>query len=224
MPHTLKNWTISAGRRKGTLIHKDGRHIDFGHKLEFHRCTTRIDLRYMSHGMDDTEEKALAGFIAAADSIYKQLARPAHNAIVHCEHGNSRTAFALIVFLARHEGFDYKEAATFVAAGQEERADIKFSLERQVNNKSYNEWLGKNQAQLKDLENMPQFEASNVSHEIVKNKNQVVYFVQSNKSQRRVEVEDEETQRKEEPQLKRRKSLTAAEKLASARCPVCNPR
>lgn len=223
MPTTKKNWTISAGYRKGTLIHEDGRHIDFGHHLAFDKGNTRIDLRYLSHGMDDTAEKALAGFIAAADSIQKQLARTGRHAIVYCANGNSRTAFALIAFLVRHEGFEYEDAAKFVAAGQSEREDITFSLTKQVNNNSYYRWLKDGQEQLKDLGNRSRFEASNVSHEIVKNKNKVIYFIQGNKSQRRVEVEEENTLRQQEPQRKRRKVLGEAERLLAERCPVCNP-
>jgi hypothetical protein len=182
MPSTEKGWTIAGYHECGTLIHADGRRIDFGTKGKFDKVSNRVDLRFASHGENDTAAKALACFIAAADLISEDLKKGGHHATVHCDRGNSRTAFALIVFLTRHEGFSYDEAAAFVTKGQSERTDINFSLSRQVNNRSYHEWLRKEENSLKQLENRDRYRATNVSFAIVKGKNQVIHFVQANRS------------------------------------------
>ncbi|WP_236207814.1 hypothetical protein [Pseudomonas tohonis] len=137
---TEKGWTIRAGDGFGTLVHEDGRRISFGTANSYKSQANRIDMRKMSHGMFDTADKCVPCFIAAADLLHDEL-QTTRSATVHCQNGNSRTSFALIVFLARYEGFTIDEAGNFVSAGQQERTDIKFSLTKQSNNNSYWDWI-----------------------------------------------------------------------------------
>src|SRR5689334_21336323 len=55
-------------------------------------------------------------------------------------------------------------------------------LTKQVNNNSYHTWLKKHESKLKDRTSKDRYRASNVSFQVVKNRNQVIHFVQSNKS------------------------------------------
>ena len=90
--------------------------------------------------MDDSKDKAIPCFIAAADLIHRELSQ--HGKVcINCGNGNSRTAFALMTYLIRHQSFSWTEASEFVSAGQAERSDIDFKLRTEGPNGSYCEWI-----------------------------------------------------------------------------------
>lgn len=140
MPYEKSGWTISAGYRGGVIQGPGGETIYFGTHHDLSKTANRVDLRHMSHGMDDTADKCIPCFIAAADIIHSEL-QTRDSATVHCANGNSRTSFALIAYLCRYAGFTIEDAGTFLTKGQAERTDITFSLTKQVNNNSYWGWL-----------------------------------------------------------------------------------
>ncbi|WCD82967.1 dual specificity protein phosphatase family protein [Pseudomonas sp. TUM22785] len=141
MPYEKNGWTISAGYRTGEIKGPRGETIYFGSYHHLAKTANRVDLRDMSHGSDDTEDKCIPCFIAAADIMHSEL-QSGNAATVHCRNGNSRTAFALIAYFARHQGFTIKDAGAFITEGQKERTDgLVFSLEKQANNNSYWRWI-----------------------------------------------------------------------------------
>ncbi len=158
MPHQKNDWTIAAYDNYGTLTHEKRGEIIFGSRKGINRQRRggagnlqAIDLSGMEHGsVDDSPEKAIPCFLAAADLIDRVLGAPGHKVYLHCGHGNSRTAFALITFLVRHGGFSWDDATTFVTAGQHERLDINFQLNTSGPNGSYLEWLGAAERRIKD--------------------------------------------------------------------------
>lgn len=158
MPHQQHDWTIAAGDNCGTLSHDQKGTIIFGSRKGINRQRRgpagnlqAIDLSDMAHGVDDSADQAVPCFIAAADLIDRVLGTPGHKVYLHCGHGNSRTAFAMMTYLARHGGgFTWEEATAFVTAGQRERHDIKFKLDTHGPNGSYLQWLGDAKARITD--------------------------------------------------------------------------
>lgn len=149
MSHRKHDWTIEGGDNYGTLDHTTKGTIIFGSRKGINRQRKggagnlqAIDLSDMAHGVDDSSDQAIPSFIAAADLIHQILGMEGHKVYLHCGHGNSRTAFALITYLVRHGGFTWDEATAFVEAGQKERIDIKFKLDTDGPNGSYLGWLG----------------------------------------------------------------------------------
>ncbi|MEW9570529.1 hypothetical protein ABQJ54_02055 [Rhodanobacter sp. Si-c] len=160
MPHQQHNWTITAGDNYGTLSHDQKGAIIFGSRKGINRQRRggagnlqAIDLSDMAHGVDDSADQAVPCFIAAADLIERILGAPGRKVYLHCGHGNSRTAFAMMTYLVRHGGgFSWDEATAFVTAGQSERHDINFQLDTHGPNGSYLGWLGAAQARITDLQ------------------------------------------------------------------------
>jgi hypothetical protein len=159
VPKTINEWTIlgNAGDRRsrkcdgwGTLKHTDGGLIMFGTDSAIrggvaNACPVTtpciIDLKKIEHGTDhDKKEVTIPCFIAASDLIHYQL-NAYKKAYIHCNNGNSRTAFCLITYLIRHEKFTWDDASKLVTAGQEERTDINFKLRTQGTQGDYAEWL-----------------------------------------------------------------------------------
>lgn len=141
MPYEKNGWKISARYRRGVIKGPGGEAIYFGTHHDLSKIANRVDLRHMSHGMDDTAAKCIPCFIAAADIIHSEL-QSRRSATVHCANGNSRTSFALIAYLCRYAKFTIEDAGEFITEGQQEREDLaSFSLTRQVNNNSYWTWI-----------------------------------------------------------------------------------
>lgn len=179
-----KGWTITAGDGWGTLTHEDGRNINFGTANKYRSQTNRIDMRNMSHGMFDTADKCIPCFIAAADILNEELG-VIRSATVHCQNGNSRTSFALIVFLARYEGFSVAEAGEFISRGQDERTDIKFSLTKQANNNSYWDWVREEKwrSAIENKQNKSGYRATFVTSRPEDKGNKILHVVATNIAQ-----------------------------------------
>ena len=160
MPYHKHHWTIAGDDHYGTLSHPEKGTIIFGSRTGIRRQRKgpagnlqAIDLTDMEHGIDDSAELAVPCFIAAADLIQRVLNLAGHKVYLHCGHGNSRTAFAMMTYLVRHGGgFTWEDATEFVASGQSERLDITFQLHTHGPNGSYLEWLTAAQARLTDLQ------------------------------------------------------------------------
>ncbi|GAA0363217.1 hypothetical protein GCM10009092_29480 [Bowmanella denitrificans] len=176
-------WTITIKDRGGELKHDDGRCIAFGSHHGRTQINNRIDMRPMPHGMDDTAQKCIPCFIAAADILHEELSK-SKVATVHCHNGNSRTSFALIVYLVRYGGLSLAEAGKLVEEGQTDRTDINFSLSRQVNNKSYWTWLNETQWQkaISDTSNKGTYRASHAVSGPDKQNHKIHHVISENRS------------------------------------------
>lgn len=186
MPKTIEGWRI-AGEwgGSGLLSHDDHGRISFGDRGVDVISPCRIDLTHMAHGMDDSAEKAIPCFKAAADLIDDHL-KQGRAATIHCGHGRSRTAFALIVFLMRHHAFSYKDASELVSVGIVERG-VNFDLARksaQVD-QGYQDWVGDARDDIVNTvgaEDRSSLRAHHVATEVRKTTNKVFLAVLQNRS------------------------------------------
>lgn len=138
-------WTITVEKGGGILTNGDLR-IVFGKKKYAMGNTmewARIDLTKMAHGdyTRDTSENTVPRFIAAADRMSSLFKAGGKTVTVNCMNGNSRTSFALIVYLIRHQEFSWDDASKLIAGGQAERKDIRFNLNAEGHNGRYSEWV-----------------------------------------------------------------------------------
>lgn len=136
----IRGWTVSVENGCGRM-QKDGKIIEFAGNLQFKKfsATQVVDMRGIYHDGRDACDVTLDAFAAAADEIHNKLRNGA--VAVHCSNGRSRTSFALIAYLMRHDKQTYTEASEIVLEAQRERkTEVNLNARNTLGN-GYGPWM-----------------------------------------------------------------------------------